>query len=266
MQFRLDSKARGRRYFSKTARRRAFTLIELLVVIAIIAILASLLLPALSKAKAKGQQVECISNLHQLQVAWQGYADDNGGYVPVDLGGGTATTLGCYSSPGSWVLGNAQTSADITNLMSGTLYPYVPNPGVYHCPSDHSTLYNSSTPRIRSYSVNYDLNFPGANTPPSTSRCADIKPDPAGVFVFADEAETSIDEGGLATSRFPATDWVNMPSDRHTMGGDFSFADGHCDHWKWLYEKKLSSPGQAVANNSDLQDLRKMQTALPDPP
>src|SRR5471032_500137 len=56
---------------------KAFTLIELLVVIAIIAILAAMLLPALAKAKQKAQQAQCLSNMKQMQLCWQMYADDN---------------------------------------------------------------------------------------------------------------------------------------------------------------------------------------------
>ena len=109
-----------------------FTLIELLVVIAIIAILAGMLLPALSKAKGKAQAAGCMSNLRQLQLAWNLYVDDDDDGLP-------PSTINSYSGgftslEPSWAVGDAMKDTTTTNLQRGVLFPYLRSVAVFRCP------------------------------------------------------------------------------------------------------------------------------------
>ena len=101
-------------------KRMAFTLIELLVVIAIIAILASLLLPALAKAKAKAKSVACVSNLKQLQLCWNFYVNDWNDWLPPQTV--VTTGNGLKNLEPSWAVGDAKVDTTTTNIQRGLFF------------------------------------------------------------------------------------------------------------------------------------------------
>jgi prepilin-type N-terminal cleavage/methylation domain-containing protein/prepilin-type processing-associated H-X9-DG protein len=258
----------GEHLRSPCSRDAAFTLIELLVVIAIIAILAGMLLPALSKAKSKGQQTVCLNNLKQLQLCWLMYMDDNNdGLVSNDPNVG----------PGShtWILGYMQdNNLDSTNktlIEKGTLYPYNQSTAIYRCPTDlgRSVIGGKKYPRVRSYSMNGYMNgvdvglvYFNQKGYKVNKKGADVtQPDPAQAFVLLDEHQNSIDDGHFGFA--PEGDmWMNLPAMWHDHGCNFSYADGHSDTLKWRDPRTLAIKVINTVSTPNNPDLKRLQAIV----
>jgi len=255
------------KHFPSTVEQRdeavhAFTLIELLVVIAIIAILAAMLLPALSRAKVKAQGIQCLSNNKQLVTAWHIYSLDfrdrvcNNFTIP---GTENAIKNGTFDN---WVnnvmtWGAVSYPDDISNtnvawVKNGVLANYTANAvGIYQCPADNylSTVQRlvGWTRRLRSNSMNALFGWSGrladGGHDDSDGRAwfdqnyrqflkqTDV-PQPATTWLTLDEHPDSNNDGFFIVPIDP-NNWGDLPGSFHGGACGFSFADGHAEIHKW---------------------------------
>jgi prepilin-type N-terminal cleavage/methylation domain-containing protein/prepilin-type processing-associated H-X9-DG protein len=250
---------------------RAFTLIELLVVIAIIAILAAMLLPALSKAKAKAQGINCLSSLRQWGLALQIYANDSGDLIPRDgtdnsgtygVDTGATTGSGSPQDPYAWFNLLPQLVADqplshYYNLPGGNVFKKLPFPGngigkIWHCPTAtaaSSTIFlQGGAFGVFSYCMNIDLKA----TTPITDSYGKLKypqmpkltqvPNVSATVLLTEQAfnpttETYLPGGSGDYSRngiYPCNRSYTFPQ-RHSTGGNLVFMDGHSSFYKRSY-------------------------------
>jgi len=236
----------ARRCWSCAARSPGFTLIELLVVIAIIAILASLLLPALSRAKLKAQGTSCMNNLRQMMLGWRLYADENNDLLLASRNVGAPRVL--------WCSGNLDFSGAQANwnpqidIAKSPLMPFIGknNFQIWKCPADPTRVLNAagqSVPRVRSNSMSQVFDD-GPWLPPSLfrvySKLSTITV-PSKTWVLVDEHPDSINDAAFAVQMalpsVPSTMGdvriIDYPGSFHGGSCGFSFADGHSEIHRW---------------------------------
>jgi prepilin-type N-terminal cleavage/methylation domain-containing protein/prepilin-type processing-associated H-X9-DG protein len=252
--------------------QRGFTLIELLVVIAIIAILAAMLLPALTKAKLKTQGISCMNNHRQLCLAWRLYAEDSRDHLVYASDDGTGARNPHNYRSWTWThmdfSNNSYNWDPSIDIMIRPLWIYAKSVGIYKCPADHSQVQDTSGvwhPRVRTMSMNLYVGgfaadkgtapdaygtlagIPGTGAYPVYGKMNDItggglpSPGPVKTWIFLDQREDRINWGNYCTDMTGFSPpnagqyefGQDMPAYYHGNAGGFSFADGHSEIHKW---------------------------------
>lgn len=210
---------------------RNFTLIELLVVITIIAILASMLLPAMSKARNKGKQIACLSNLKQLGTATIAYLDDNDEYYYDQF---------CYPgghSLAAWKINIANyLGIKISVFNSYTTYNVDIGRGVFRCPSWNNDAMNIPETRAANMGGIGCTHALYKHWPNDKKYCTSVIKHPSKVFLLGDTSEVAT----TAPMDIAWKDYPTTPGIRHNNGTNILWVDGHAS---WMSKTEVVASG-----------------------
>ena len=256
-----------------TCRRHAasaFTLLELLAAIVVIAVLAGILLPAVSGAQAKSLGTTCISQSRQINLAFALYCDDNADSVPPNKDGqglplGETWVEGWLGLPGP----------DCTNtalLQRSLVGNYIATPGIWRCPATKPTRVRGETQlRVRTFSFNGFIGSP-VDSPVAKSyrkRSAFIDPSPSELLAVVEERAETINDGSFSQQwdfrEDDPSSWMlrDQAATLHGRSGTCAFADGHVEIHRWIdfSQSNLNRNDQPAPGNRDVQWLQRHATS-----
>jgi prepilin-type N-terminal cleavage/methylation domain-containing protein/prepilin-type processing-associated H-X9-DG protein len=240
-------------------RRSGFTLIELLVVIAIIAILAAMLLPALSKAKTRAVAAACMSDKKQLAIAWTMYSGDNTDRLAINSDPHVHNTsfYPAGSANPSWITGTIDWTSGAynanTDYVIGDKYSLLgsylsKSAKVFACPAANFVSgpqrLQGWDHRVRSIAMNGAVGDGDKYQQPANpfgwtqwyvaKKSTDFhNPGPSECWVFSDEHPDSVDDALFYTSSYATTKFTELPGTQHGGACGLAFADGHGEVHKW---------------------------------